>query len=305
MIHRLPLSTAEKAVLARLHDFCGQRNTAFPGQERLAADVSLKPRQLRTHLRSLAAAGFIRITRRKRESSIHQIDWTRVETASQDRQPVADQDGRQERHCTADQESVQDRQRNAGQRSVQRVEKDRKSGARLPVKANQDRQFKVVKTGSGLPIEHNKNTTTVNRTEEDRQCIAGQEIRRRGKASRTAPKIRREDFADIDRGIEVISGLLISGALTDLHRVSALALWIRLGRQLADGAEIKSPSGVFIAAIQDRRWGDCSEADDIAAHAAWKAHDRADSASRPPLGISLLRAAEPAYADDELEEAYA
>lgn len=58
------LSAGDKMTFAMLLSYAWQNDFCFPGQERLAADLGLSDRSVRTHLKSLEAHGLLAIQRR-------------------------------------------------------------------------------------------------------------------------------------------------------------------------------------------------------------------------------------------------
>jgi DNA-binding transcriptional ArsR family regulator len=58
------LSAGDKVTFAMLLSYAWQNDYCFPGQERLAKDLGLTDRSVRTHLKSLQANGLLRIQRR-------------------------------------------------------------------------------------------------------------------------------------------------------------------------------------------------------------------------------------------------
>jgi DNA-binding transcriptional ArsR family regulator len=58
------LSAGDKMTFAMLLSYAWQNDYCFPGQERLAHDLGLTDRSVRTHLKSLEGAGLLAIKRR-------------------------------------------------------------------------------------------------------------------------------------------------------------------------------------------------------------------------------------------------
>jgi biotin operon repressor len=58
------LSSGDKMTFAMLLSYAWQNDFCFPGQERLAEDLGLSDRSVRTHLKSLEANGLLAIQRR-------------------------------------------------------------------------------------------------------------------------------------------------------------------------------------------------------------------------------------------------
>jgi biotin operon repressor len=58
------LSSGDKMTFAMLLSYAWQNDYCFPGQERLAEDLGLSDRSVRTHLKSLEAIGLLAIQRR-------------------------------------------------------------------------------------------------------------------------------------------------------------------------------------------------------------------------------------------------
>lgn len=58
------LSAGDKMTFAMLLSYAWQNDYCFPGQQRLAVDLGLSERSVRTHLRSLEASGLLNVQRR-------------------------------------------------------------------------------------------------------------------------------------------------------------------------------------------------------------------------------------------------
>jgi DNA-binding transcriptional ArsR family regulator len=58
------LSAGDKMTFAMLLSYAWQNDYCFPGQERLAQDLGLTDRSVRTHLKSLEGSGLLAIKRR-------------------------------------------------------------------------------------------------------------------------------------------------------------------------------------------------------------------------------------------------
>ena len=58
------LSAGDKMTFAMLLSYAWQNDYCFPGQQRLAEDLGLSDRSVRTHLKSLEAIGLLAIQRR-------------------------------------------------------------------------------------------------------------------------------------------------------------------------------------------------------------------------------------------------
>ena len=58
------LSSGDKMTFAMLLSYAWQNDFCFPGQERLAQDLGLTDRSVRTHLKSLQSNGLLNIQRR-------------------------------------------------------------------------------------------------------------------------------------------------------------------------------------------------------------------------------------------------
>src|SRR6202158_938717 len=58
------LSAGDKMTFAMLLSYAWQNDYCFPGQERLAHDLGLTDRSVRTHLKSLESIGLLAIKRR-------------------------------------------------------------------------------------------------------------------------------------------------------------------------------------------------------------------------------------------------
>ena len=58
------LSSGDKMAFAMLLSYAWQNDSCFPGQERLAEDMGLSERSVRTNLKSLEANGLLKIRRR-------------------------------------------------------------------------------------------------------------------------------------------------------------------------------------------------------------------------------------------------
>lgn len=93
MIREAKLKTGEKLLLMVLADYCGDDGIAFCGQDRLAADVGVKPRQLRNLVTSLRPV--VQAEKRGRgQTNVYRINWQALESIQDDRQCDATQKGR-------------------------------------------------------------------------------------------------------------------------------------------------------------------------------------------------------------------
>jgi biotin operon repressor len=69
------LSAGDKMTFAMLLSYAWQNDFCFPGQERLAKDLGLSDRSVRTHLKSLEASGLLAIKRRGQgKTNIYELD---------------------------------------------------------------------------------------------------------------------------------------------------------------------------------------------------------------------------------------
>jgi DNA-binding transcriptional ArsR family regulator len=69
------LSSGDKMAFAMLLSYAWQNDYCFPGQERLAQDLGLSDRSVRTHLKSLEKNGLLRIKRRGQgRTNIYELD---------------------------------------------------------------------------------------------------------------------------------------------------------------------------------------------------------------------------------------
>ena len=68
-------SSGDKMAFAMLLSYAWQNDFCFPGQERLAEDLGLSDRSVRTHLKALEANGLLRIKRRGQgKTNIYELD---------------------------------------------------------------------------------------------------------------------------------------------------------------------------------------------------------------------------------------
>lgn len=58
------ISQGSKLVYAMLLSYAWHNNSCFPGQDRLAEDLSISRRSVNTHIKELEAKKFIKVTRR-------------------------------------------------------------------------------------------------------------------------------------------------------------------------------------------------------------------------------------------------
>jgi DNA-binding transcriptional ArsR family regulator len=69
------LSAGDKMTFAMLLSYAWQNDYCFPGQERLAQDLGLTDRSVRTHLKSLARVGLLTVKRRGQgKTNIYELD---------------------------------------------------------------------------------------------------------------------------------------------------------------------------------------------------------------------------------------
>jgi biotin operon repressor len=71
------LSAGDKMAFAMLLSYAWQNDYCFPGQERLAQDLGLSDRSVRTHLKSLEAIGLLAIQRRGQgKTNVYELNLT-------------------------------------------------------------------------------------------------------------------------------------------------------------------------------------------------------------------------------------
>src|SRR5579871_4470018 len=71
------LSSGDKVAFAMLLSYAWQNDFCFPGQERLAHDMGLTGRSVRTHLKSLEANGLLTIQQRGQgKTNIYELNLT-------------------------------------------------------------------------------------------------------------------------------------------------------------------------------------------------------------------------------------
>ena len=71
------LSAGDKMTFAMLLSYAWQNDFCFPGQERLAEDMGLSDRSVRTHLKSLESNGLLTIQRRGQgRTNIYELNLT-------------------------------------------------------------------------------------------------------------------------------------------------------------------------------------------------------------------------------------
>jgi len=77
------LSSGDKMTFAMLLSYAWQNDFCFPGQERLAEDLGLTDRSVRTHLKSLQANGLLNIQRRGQgRTNIYELNLKPMSLAS-------------------------------------------------------------------------------------------------------------------------------------------------------------------------------------------------------------------------------
>ena len=75
------LSSGDKMAFAMLLSYAWQNDSCFPGQERLAEDLGLSDRSVRTLLKSLETNGFIVIKQRGQgKTNIYELNFKPVQT---------------------------------------------------------------------------------------------------------------------------------------------------------------------------------------------------------------------------------
>ena len=71
------LSSGDKLTFAMLLSYAWQNDYSFPGQQRLAQDLGLSDRSVRTHLKSLEVNGLLAIKRRGQgKTNIYELNLT-------------------------------------------------------------------------------------------------------------------------------------------------------------------------------------------------------------------------------------
>jgi DNA-binding transcriptional ArsR family regulator len=71
------LSAGDKMTFAILLSYAWQNDYCFPGQQRLAQDLGLTDRSVRTHLKSLEASGLLAIQRRGQgKTNVYELNLT-------------------------------------------------------------------------------------------------------------------------------------------------------------------------------------------------------------------------------------
>src|SRR5438552_18820098 len=71
------LSSGDKMTFAMLLSYAWQNDYSFPGQQRLAQDLGLSDRSVRTHLKSLEVNGLLAIRRRGQgKTNIYELNLT-------------------------------------------------------------------------------------------------------------------------------------------------------------------------------------------------------------------------------------
>src|SRR3990172_4985635 len=71
------LSAGDKMTFAMLLSYAWQNDYCFPGQQRLAQDLGLTDRSVRTHLKSLEANGLLAIKRRGQgKTNVYELNLT-------------------------------------------------------------------------------------------------------------------------------------------------------------------------------------------------------------------------------------
>lgn len=77
LLKSIRLSSGDKMTFAMLLSYAWQNDYCFPGQERLAKDLGLSDRSVRTHLKALEALGLLAIQRRGQgKTNIYELNLT-------------------------------------------------------------------------------------------------------------------------------------------------------------------------------------------------------------------------------------
>jgi DNA-binding transcriptional ArsR family regulator len=75
------LSSGDKMCFAMLLSYAWQNDFCFPGQDRLAEDLGLSDRSVRTHLKSLETNGFVMIKQRGQgKTNIYELVFKPIQT---------------------------------------------------------------------------------------------------------------------------------------------------------------------------------------------------------------------------------
>lgn len=84
------LSSGDKMAFAMLLSYAWQNDFCFPGQERLAKDLGLSDRSVRTNLKSLEKNGLLRIKRRGQgRTNVYELDLKPPGFADPDRKKTS------------------------------------------------------------------------------------------------------------------------------------------------------------------------------------------------------------------------
>ena len=84
------LSSGDKMVFAMLLSYAWQNDFCFPGQERLAEDLGLTDRSVRTNLKALEAEGLLSIQRRGLgKTNIYELNMTAANSVNPDRKKTS------------------------------------------------------------------------------------------------------------------------------------------------------------------------------------------------------------------------
>ena len=193
LLFRLPLTAQQKLVLGRLHDYAGNGNNAHPSQARLADDLSLSDRQVRTYLRDLETAGFVTTKRRRQAVAIHSLNWSAIESGIQDRKRASSL-------------------------------KSRKTGSPLPVSSDSRPEVQRRKTGSTASSRPEAHF----RPNAQERSITNTPAAPSDGFSRN--KIDPGEFKSLDRGLCRFMEYVSAGKVRDADRLRFLVLWLWCGR---------------------------------------------------------------------------
>ena len=84
------LSSGDKMVFAMLLSYAWQNDFCFPGQERLAEDLGLTDRSVRTNLKALEAEGLLSIQRRGLgKTNVYELNMTAANSVNPDRKKIS------------------------------------------------------------------------------------------------------------------------------------------------------------------------------------------------------------------------
>lgn len=219
------LSANEKLLLISLADYAGQGGKAFPSQHRLAADMSLKERQVRNIIGGLKVKEVLN-TKKQQRSSLYQIRWENLTT-----RPEAD--------CQSEESQI-------GNEVPVTIQ-----GTDPPIAP--DRQWIASKTGNGVPTnrEGTENTKKAG-IEETKKPVTDQTAvqAREREIKRWCAQLKPDDFSDLSKGIDPFKRAVKIGFLRQFEdRVWFFTLWRNSWRKFRNGTT-DNPARLFVGNLR-------------------------------------------------------